>query len=107
MSEKKPAPSIVQMLNEYFEVMVEVLFRYEGTLDKYVGDEIMALFGAPVSHPEAPIRAVQCAVEMQKSLREFNRTRMAEGLEAIEIGIGINGAVEQVSLLPVLRFHGC
>jgi adenylate cyclase len=90
MSERKPAPEIVGMLNEYFEVMVEVLFRYEGTLDKYVGDEIMALFGAPVSHPEAPIRAVHCAVEMQKSLREFNRTRMAEGLEAIEIGVGIN-----------------
>jgi adenylate cyclase len=90
MSERKPAPEIVQMLNEYFEVMVDVLFRFEGTLDKYVGDEIMALFGAPVEHPESPIRAVHCAVEMQKTLREFNRTRMAEGQEAIEIGVGIN-----------------
>jgi adenylate cyclase len=90
MSERKPAPEIVQMLNEYFEMMVDVLFNFEGTLDKYVGDEIMALFGAPVEHPESPQRAVHCAVDMQKTLREFNRTRMAEGQEPIEIGVGIN-----------------
>ncbi len=90
MSERKPAPEIVSMLNEYFELMVDVLFRFQGTLDKYVGDEIMALFGAPVEHPESPGRSVRCAVEMMKVLREFNRTRMAEGQEPIEIGIGIN-----------------
>jgi adenylate cyclase len=90
MSEKKEPAEIVQMLNEYFEVMVEVLFRAQGTLDKYVGDEIMALFGAPVDMPDAPLAAVRCAVDMQKALREFNRTRVAEGQEAINIGIGIN-----------------
>jgi adenylate cyclase len=78
------------MLNEYFEVMVEVLFKFQGTLDKYVGDEIMALFGAPVDMPDAPVNAVRCALEMQKALREFNRTRVAEGQEEIKIGIGIN-----------------
>ena len=78
------------MLNEYFEVMVEVLFRAQGTLDKYVGDEIMALFGAPVDMPDAPLHAVRCAIEMQKALREFNRTRIAEDQEPINIGIGIN-----------------
>ena len=50
MSEKRAAQDIVDMLNEYFELMVEMIFKYEGTLDKFVGDEIMALFGAPVSH---------------------------------------------------------
>jgi adenylate cyclase len=90
MSEKKEPAEIVQMLNEYFELMVEVLFKAQGTLDKYVGDEIMALFGAPVDMPDAPIHAVRCAVDMQKALREFNRTRIAEGLEPIRIGIGIN-----------------
>lgn len=90
MSERKPAPEIVQMLNEYFELMVDVLFRFQGTLDKYVGDEIMALFGAPVEHPESQVRAVRCSVEMMKVLQEFNRTRMSEGQEPIEIGIGIN-----------------
>ena len=90
MSEKKEPAEIVHMLNEYFEVMVDVLFRAQGTLDKYVGDEIMALFGAPVDMPDAPLSAVRCAIEMQRSLKEFNRTRTAEGLEAIKIGIGIN-----------------
>src|SRR6185503_2084737 len=80
MSEKKEPAEIVAMLNEYFEVMVDVLFRLNGTLDKYVGDEIMALFGAPVDMPDAPLAAV----------RWFNRTRMAEGQEEIKIGIGIN-----------------
>jgi adenylate cyclase len=90
MSEKKEPAEIVHMLNEYFEVMVDVLFRMNGTLDKYVGDEIMALFGAPVDMPDAPLHAVKCAVEMSKALKEFNRTRVADGLEAIQIGMGIN-----------------
>ena len=82
MSEKKEPAEIVHMLNEYFEVMVDILFRAQGTLDKYVGDEIMALFGAPVDMPDAPLTAVRCAIEMQKALREFNRTRVAEGQDA-------------------------
>jgi adenylate cyclase len=90
MSEKKEPAEIVAMLNEYFEVMVDVLFRMNGTLDKYVGDEIMALFGAPVDMPDAAFMAVRCALEMGKALREFNRTRIAEGQEEIKIGIGIN-----------------
>ena len=90
MSEKKEPAEIVHMLNEYFEVMVEVLFRAQGTLDKYVGDEIMALFGAPVDMPDAAVHAVRCAIDMQKALREFNRTRLAENQEPIKIGIGIN-----------------
>ena len=90
MSERKEPAEIVQMLNEYFEVMVDVLFRAQGTLDKYVGDEIMALFGAPVDMPDAPVHAVRCALEMQKALREFNRTRLAENQDPIKIGIGIN-----------------
>jgi adenylate cyclase len=90
MSEKKPPIEIVAMLNEYFELMVEVLFARNGTLDKYVGDEIMALFGAPVEMPDAPLSAVQCALEMMTALEEFNRTRVSEGLEPIRIGIGIN-----------------
>ncbi|HEY3359355.1 MAG TPA: adenylate/guanylate cyclase domain-containing protein [Polyangia bacterium] len=90
MSEGAAPADIVAMLNEYFEVMVEVLFRMNGTLDKYVGDEIMALFGAPLGMPDAPLSAVKCAVEMQRVLGEFNRTRRAENLEPIKIGIGIN-----------------
>lgn len=90
MSEKMKASDVVSMLNEYFEEMVEVLFKHQGTLDKYVGDEIMALFGAPVSTGEDASNAVACAVEMQKRLREFNRLREIRNESPIQIGIGIN-----------------
>jgi adenylate cyclase len=90
MSETAAPQDIVRMLNEYFELMVDVIFKYEGTLDKFVGDEIIALFGAPVAMENAELKAVQCALDMSKVLSEFNRTRIAEGLTEIKIGIGIN-----------------
>jgi adenylate cyclase len=90
MSESAAPQDIVRMLNEYFELMVDVIFKYEGTLDKFVGDEIIALFGAPVAVPQAELKAVQCALDMMKVLSEFNRTRISEGLNEIKIGIGIN-----------------
>jgi adenylate cyclase len=90
MSEKQKPESIVAMLNEYFEVMVDILFKHGGTLDKFVGDEIIGLFGAPIPVRDAPMRAVACALEMQKALREFNSGRANENHEAIRVGIGMN-----------------
>lgn len=90
MSESQDAQQIVGMLNEYFELMVEIIFKHEGTLDKFVGDEIMALFGAPVAHPDDPFRAVATALEMVEALEEFNRVRESEGEVPIHVGIGIN-----------------
>jgi len=90
MSDGSPPQEVVSTLNEYFEVMVEVLFRHGGTLDKFVGDEIIGLFGAPIELPDAPYKAVACAIDMLDSLKEFNETRQAEGQPAIKIGIGIN-----------------
>jgi adenylate cyclase len=90
LSETLPAQQIVDMLNEYFEQMVEIIFKHEGTLDKFVGDEIMAIFGAPVSHPDDAYRAVKVACEQMVALEEWNRVRVAEGEPAIHIGIGIN-----------------
>jgi len=90
MSETRTAQEIVDMLNEYFEQMVEIIFKYEGTLDKFVGDEIMALFGAPVAHPDDAYRAVKVACEQLRVLEEWNKVRVAEGEAAIQIGIGIN-----------------
>lgn len=89
-SETMRAEDIVQMLNDYFERMVEIVFRFEGTLDKFVGDEIMALFGAPVSAPDDHVRAVKCALAMLEELRNFNRERESQGLPSFEIGVGIN-----------------
>jgi adenylate cyclase len=90
MSESRAPQEIVRMLNEYFELMVDVIFQYEGTLDKFVGDEVIALFGAPVAMVNAELKAVQCALDMMTVLSEFNRTRAAEGQHEINIGIGIN-----------------
>ena len=90
MSDGRPAQEVVHMLNEYFEVMVDVLFQYNGMLDKFVGDEIIGLFGAPIALDDAPFKAVACAISMMQALGEFNRTRAAENLTPILIGIGIN-----------------
>jgi adenylate cyclase len=90
MSERAAPQVIVDMLNEYFELMVEVIFKYEGTLDKFVGDEIMALFGAPVSHPDDPARAVRTALEMKQVLSQLNAVRRHRGDPELAIGIGIN-----------------
>jgi adenylate cyclase len=90
MSESRAPEEIVRMLNEYFELMVDVIFKYEGTLDKFVGDEVIALFGAPVPMKNAEVKAVQCALDMMRVLSEWNRTRAAEGQHEITVGIGIN-----------------
>ena len=90
MSDGRPAQEIVNTLNEYFEVMVDILFKYSGTLDKFVGDEIIGLFGAPIAIEDAPFKAVACAIAMLQALEEFNRTRAAENQPPLRIGIGVN-----------------
>jgi adenylate cyclase len=90
MAEGRPPADVVNTLNEYFEVMVDVLFQHSGTLDKFVGDEIIGLFGAPLPIEDAPLKAATCALAMMKGLEEFNHTRAAENLDPIHIGIGIN-----------------
>jgi adenylate cyclase len=90
MSEKTEPQFIVDMLNEYFELMVETIFKYEGTLDKFMGDGIMALWGAPVAHPNDAVLSVQCGLEQMRVLGEFNRNRISRGQPALAIGIGIH-----------------
>lgn len=90
MSDGRPPEEVVNTLNEYFEVMVDILFQYTGTLDKFVGDEIIGLFGAPIPIEDAPFKAVSCAISMLQALEEFNRTRAAENQAPLRIGIGIN-----------------
>lgn len=90
ISESSEPQLVVEALNEYFERMVEIVFRYEGTLDKFIGDEMMVLFGAPVAHRDDPVRAVQAALEMQKAMAGLNEQHVAHGLPPFQIGIGIN-----------------
>ncbi len=89
MSESRSPQRIVDMLNEYFELMVEIIFKHEGTLDKFVGDEIMALYGAPVGHVDDPQRAIRTALEMWSALELFNKRRRAAGEDPLTIGAGI------------------
>jgi adenylate cyclase len=90
MSEKLPAQEVVSMLNDYFELMVDILFEHGGILDKFIGDAIMGLWGAPVRRPDDATRAVQAAVQMQAKLREFNAERVADGSPPLQIGIGLH-----------------
>jgi adenylate cyclase len=90
MSENAQPESIVDMLNEYFEHMVETVFSFEGTLDKFMGDGIMALWGAPVAHPDDPVRAVSCAIEQMSVLGRFNRRRIELDLPPLAVGIGVH-----------------
>jgi len=90
MSEGANPAAVVDMMNEYFEQMVEVVFKYEGTLDKFMGDGIMALWGAPVVHPDDALRSVSCALEQMDVLARFNRRRVEENQEPLAIGIGIH-----------------
>lgn len=90
MSEKMDAGEIVSLLNSYFERMVDVVFSFDGTLDKFVGDGMIALFGAPANRPDDAIRAVRTALRMQEALSRFNAERERAGKPQIIIGIGIN-----------------
>lgn len=90
MAEQIPPQEIVTVLNEYFEIMVDIIFKFGGTLDKFVGDELMAIWGAPFEGEDDSKNAVQAAIEMQGALDEFNDTRRMEGLAPIHIGIGLN-----------------
>lgn len=90
MSERASPETLVEMLNEYFEHMVETVFKFEGTLDKFMGDGIMALWGAPVAHPDDALRSVCCALEQKVVLEDFNRTRVAASLPALDVGFGIH-----------------
>jgi len=83
-------PSLVSLLlNDYLSRMTEVIFKYEGTLDKYIGDAIMAVFGAPLDMPDHAQRAIRAALEMQERLAEWNAERK-EGSPELRIRIGIN-----------------
>lgn len=80
----------VSLLNNYLAVMTEVIQRFRGTVDEFVGDGILAVFGAPLREDDDSDRALACAVAMQLGMTEVNARNAAEGLPAIEIGIGLN-----------------
>ena len=89
-SEQGEPEDVVATLNEYFSRMVDIVFRHKGTLDKFVGDMVMALFSAPVKDADHADNAVRAAVEMVAELGRLNAKWAQEGKPPLDIGIGIN-----------------
>lgn len=90
ISERLTPEQVVELLNAFLPLLASVTFRYEGTVDKFLGDGMMAFFGAPESHEDDAWRAVAAAWDMRQSVAEFARGKSSMGLRFITVGIGIN-----------------
>jgi adenylate cyclase len=90
MSEHMEPHAVVELLNEYFSEMTDIIFDSGGTLDKYLGDGIMAVYGAPIPKPDDALRAAKTAIEMQRALSALNRNWESRGQQALRMGVGVN-----------------
>ncbi len=90
MSEAMGPEELVRLLNLYFSRMVDVVFRHDGTLDKFVGDALIVVFNDPFEQPDAEKRALACAAEMQAEIAAFNREQEAGGKRTLGVGIGVH-----------------
>jgi adenylate cyclase len=90
ISEKLTPEELSNLLNEYLTPMTDLVFKYDGTLDKYMGDAIMAFFGAPIAYPDHATRACYCALDMMEKLAELQHAWRARNIPELDIGIGLN-----------------
>ncbi len=90
MSEKLNQEKVFEILNAYFSLMIPIIFNYGGTLDKIMGDGLMAFFGAPISHRDDPYQAIRAAIEMAKLLKVFNMRHQDNGWPSLDLAVGIN-----------------
>jgi class 3 adenylate cyclase len=81
---------VVELLNEFYELMIETTFKYDGTLDKFLGDGVMAVFGAPLYRPDHALMAARAALAMQAGIRELSLRRVRTGKPPVAVGIGVN-----------------
>jgi adenylate cyclase len=105
MSEKLSPEGLTQFLNEYLTPMTEILIKHEGTLDKYMGDAIMAFWGAPIEQKDHAARACVTAVEMLEELEVLKAKWRAEGKPEIDIGIGLNSGLMRVGFMGSARMR--
>lgn len=89
IAESSTPQALVGLLNEHFTAMTEIVFVHQGTLDKYIGDELMAVFGAPIGAPDDSLRAVRAALAIHRKNAELNAERVADGRVPFDVGIGI------------------
>ncbi len=89
-SEKLPPHEVVESLNKYFDFMVEIIMKHNGIVDKYIGDAIMAFFGAPVHHDNDAVEAVSAGLDMIDALIRFNQWQCEHGRQPFQMGVGIN-----------------
>lgn len=96
ISEGLTPEELVHLLNEYLTAMTNVVFKYDGTLDKYMGDAVMAFYGAPLDQADHPLRACRSALDMMEELKKLNEKWILEGKPPLDIGIGINTGMMMV-----------
>jgi len=89
-SERHQPHEVVALLNEYLEILIDIIFQYEGALDKFLGDGVMAYWNAPLDQDHAPLKAAIAALEIQHAIAAFNHRRVAEGKEPVYAGVGIS-----------------
>ena len=92
LSERFEPEQVVQMLNSFFDVMVDVVIQYEGTINEIIGDAMLIIFGAPQQMSDRAQRAIACAIEMQRAIKEVNERNRRIDLPELEMGIGLNDA---------------
>jgi len=90
IAERMPAENVIVMLNQFFDIVVDIVFKNDGILDKFVGDQLMAVFGIISPDSSAPYDAVKTAIEMQDASEDLMNLRRKQDKETFEIGIGIN-----------------
>lgn len=90
MSERMSPEDVVLLLNDFYNLMIETTFKHDGTLDKFLGDAVMAVFGAPIAHPDHSARAIRTALAMQEGIAGLNERRAQQGKEPIAVGIGVS-----------------
>ncbi|MDX8405535.1 MAG: adenylate/guanylate cyclase domain-containing protein, partial [Mariprofundus sp.] len=90
IAERLPAETVVEMINIFLAVMTDVIQLHQGTIDEFIGDAILVIFGAPLQREDDSLRAVRCAIDMQKAMTEVNRQFRSRDYPEVEMGIGLH-----------------